>query len=173
MTTDDRRVLIVYGSRNGSTAEIGRWIGHELRERGLAVEVRNVADAPDDISAYDAVVLGAGVYLGRWHRDARRFARRHRQALGSVPVWLFSSGPLDTSCDEREVPAVPGVARLALRLDARGHATFGGRLAPGARGYVARQILREGKGGDFRNEEAIRAWARGVATELAWEPLAL
>ncbi|WP_407554568.1 flavodoxin domain-containing protein [Streptomyces sp. Pv4-95] len=167
--TTDRRVLIVYGSRNGSTAEIGRWVGQALRERGLVVEVRDVADAPADLSAYEAVVLGAGVYMGGWHRDARRFARRHRRELGSMPVWLFSSGPLDTSCDEREVPAVPGVARLAHRLGVRGHATFGGRLAQGAQGYVARQILRDGKGGDFRNQDAVRNWARRVAAELTWE----
>jgi menaquinone-dependent protoporphyrinogen oxidase len=44
--------------------------------------------------------------------------------------------------------------------------TFGGRLAEGAQGFIARQILKQGKGGDFRDREQIRTWARGIATEL-------
>lgn len=119
------------------------------------------------MTRYDAVVVGGGLYAGRWHKDARRFVRRHRRALSERPVWLFSSGPLDPSATERDIPPVPGVRRIMTRLDTQGHVTFGGCLKEGARGFVARMILREGKGGDFRDMPHIERWAARVADELA------
>jgi menaquinone-dependent protoporphyrinogen oxidase len=53
----------------------------------------------------------------------------------------------------------PGVARIATRLDAREHVTFDGRLQEGAKGLIARQILKSGRGGDYRDPHRIRAWA--------------
>lgn len=163
-----QRVLVAYGTKNGSTAEIADWIGDALRESGLDAESRSAADV-QDLGGYDAVVLGGGLYAGRWQRDAVRFARRHRKALAMRQVWLFSSGPLDSSANERDIPPAPGVARVARGLDARAHVTFGGRLEQGAKGWIARQILKPGKGGDYRDPERIRAWARGIADQLARE----
>ncbi|MGP3953517.1 flavodoxin domain-containing protein [Streptomyces sp. 7N604] len=165
-----QNVLVAYGTRNGSTAEIAEWIGDALRQSGLRAEVRSAAEVRD-IEEYEAVVLGGALYMGRWHRDATRFARRHDAALYARSVWLFSSGPLDPSAGERDIPPVPGVDRIAFRLDVLGHITFGGRLQEGAKGLIARQILKSGRGGDFRDPERVRAWARGIAEALAAETL--
>jgi menaquinone-dependent protoporphyrinogen oxidase len=162
-------VLVAYESRNGGTAEIAQWIGEGLTGAGVEAEVRPAA-VVQDLRGYSGVVLGSGLYEGRWLRGARRFARRHRADLLEVPVWLFSSGPLDASAGERDIPAVSGACALADRVDAREHVTFGGRLAPGARGLVARMILRQGKGGDFRDRDRIDAWARSIAAEVAARP---
>jgi len=159
-------VLVAYASRNGGTAEIARWIGDALEQEGAEVDVLPAAGVRD-LHGYTAVVLGSGLYAGRWLREAVRFARRHRMALGSIPVWLFSSGPLDASASERELPPQPGVRRIADGIDAVEHETFGGRLEPGARGLVARMILSQGKGGDFRDRDQVTAWARRIAATAA------
>lgn len=159
------RVLVAYGTKNGSTAEIAGVIADALQQEGLRSEARPAAEARD-VSGYEAVVLGGALYAGRWHRDAVRFARRHEHALAERPVWLFSSGPLDASAGERDIPAVPSAAHAANLLDAREHVTFGGRLEEGARGFIARMIVKQGRGGDFRDMERIRAWARGIAREI-------
>ncbi len=158
-------VLVTYGTTNGSTAEIAQTIAEVLRKDGLAVEAlptRSVSSA----ASYDAVVVGGGLYAGRWHKDARRFVRRHREALSKRPLWFFSSGPLDASASERDVPPVPWVKKAMARLDAREHVTFGGCLQEGAKGWVARMILRDGRGGDFRNFDQIEAWAARIGHEL-------
>ncbi|MEU6849430.1 flavodoxin domain-containing protein [Actinacidiphila alni] len=159
------RVLVVYGTKNGSTAEIAEWTAEALRDRGVEADARSAADDPDP-GSYDAVIVGAGLYAGRWRRDAARFVRRHQKQLGRQPVWLFSSGPLDDSAAVGDLPAPAGVVRLADRIDARTHIIFGGRLNDGARGFIARQILRQGRGGDFRDRARIREWAHAVADEL-------
>ncbi|GAA3494689.1 flavodoxin domain-containing protein [Streptomyces prasinosporus] len=161
-------VLVTYGTTNGSTARIAGAIADVLRGEGLTVEAlpaRSVAS----VAPYDAVVAGGGVYAGRWQKHARRFLRRHRRALAERPLWLFSSGPLDASAAERDIPPVPGVKKAMAELDAREHVTFGGCLEEGAKGPVARMILRNGKGGDFRDFTAIRTWAAHVAHELTHE----
>ncbi|MET8765732.1 flavodoxin domain-containing protein [Streptomyces sp. NPDC004658] len=160
-----RRVLVAYGTTNGSTAQIAEAVTQVLCKEGLTAEVRP-APSVTDIETYDAVVVGGALYAGRWHRDARRFVRRHRRALAERPLWFFSSGPLDASASERNVPPVSGVRRAMDRLGVREHVTFGGCLEAGARGGVARMILRNGKGGDFRDFPAIDAWAQRIAEEL-------
>ncbi|SDK19060.1 flavodoxin domain-containing protein [Streptomyces indicus] len=157
-------VLVAYGSTYGATAEIASRIGVVLAEHGLTTEVCP-AGRVRAVTAYDGVILGGALYAGRWHRDARRFAGRHRKALGRMPLWLFSSGPLDDSAPTM-APA-PGVRRLLHRLDARDHITFGGRLDTTAGGRMARMLVGSGKGGDFRDFEAVTVWAESVARELS------
>ncbi|MGY0234220.1 flavodoxin domain-containing protein [Longispora urticae] len=155
--------LVAYGSAHGSTAEIAGWIGEALRERGLHVEVRDAA-AVDDVTEYDLVVLGGALYAHRWQRDARRFARRHREALTGRRVWLFSTGPLDRTAEDGSIAAVPKVARIAEKLHARGHVTFGGRLAADSTGFLASRMART-MAGDFRNRTQVTAWAYAIAAD--------
>ncbi|MEU5180631.1 flavodoxin domain-containing protein [Streptomyces longwoodensis] len=162
MTTN---VLVAFGTTNGSTAGIAETVADVLRKEGLTVRTAPAATV-EDVTEFDAVVVGGALYAGRWYKDARRFVRRHRRALRERPVWLFSSGPLDPSASERDIPPVPGVRRTVLRLDARDHVTFGGRLEEGAEGRIARMILRSGKGGDFRDFARIADWAKQVAADL-------
>ena len=117
------------------------------------------------MSSYDAVILGGALYMGRWHREARHFARRYGSALRGRPVWLFSSGPLDHSADERDLPMVKGPAQAAQRLAAREHVTFGGALAADARGFPASAMAKK-LAGDYRNRDRVRVWARSIAAAL-------
>jgi menaquinone-dependent protoporphyrinogen oxidase len=158
------RVLVAYASERGGTAEIADWIGAELRRAGVEADVRPAGEV-SELDGYDAVVVGGALYEGRWHREARRFVRHHASGLAHRPVWLFSSGPLDHTARERTIEPVPGVAKFADRLHARGHATFGGRLAPDARGFLASKIAKR-MSGDYRDREQVAEWATGIAREL-------
>ena len=158
------RVLITYGSKRGGTAGIAHQLAHTLQEQGLEVEVLPASEAgsPEE---YDAVIVGGALYARRWHRDARRFVERHAELLSTLPVWLFSSGPLDDSAAHGELPAVPQVRRLLARIQAQGHITFGGRLQPDASGFIARWMART-RAGDWRDPRLIRAWGEGIGEAL-------
>ncbi len=158
-------VLVAYGTTNGSTAQIAGALAEVLRKEGLTADLLP-AGSVVDVRPYGAVVLGSGLYAGRWLRDARRFLSRHGRQLAERPLWLFSSGPLDASASQRDIPPVRGVRRAMVRLDARGHVTFGGCLEEGAKGRIAQSIVRNGKGGDFRDFGAIEEWAARIADEL-------
>jgi len=158
------RVLVAYASERGGTAEIADWIGAALRRAGVEAEARPAGEV-SGLDGYDAAVVGGALYEGRWHREARRFVRHHAGDLAQRPVWLFSSGPLDRTAQERTIDPVPGVAKIAERLYARGHATFGGRLAPDAEGFLASKIAKRSSG-DYRDRDQVAEWAAGIAREL-------
>lgn len=163
-------VLVAYASKHGSTELIADAIGDELRRAGYDVDVRPVRDVRD-LARYSAAVIGSALYVGRWQGDALRFVRRHEGSLAGMPVWFFSSGPLDDSAETAQPPAPRAVAEIATRIGARGHATFGGHLAPDASGFVEHLMIRGGRTGDWRNFERIEMWADTVAAELAREGL--
>jgi menaquinone-dependent protoporphyrinogen oxidase len=123
-------------------------------------------DLAGDPSAYDAVILGSAVYFGAWERDAIQFAESHSGELRRMPVWLFSSGPLDWSVAGAPVDPPRRVDDLIASVRARGHRIFGGVLDPATAGIVGRNMAEAGLAGDFRDLPAVRDWARGVAASL-------
>jgi menaquinone-dependent protoporphyrinogen oxidase len=158
------RVLVTWGSRRGGTEGIGRQVADVLRASGHEVRA-DAADRVERLAAFDAVVVGGALYANRWSPVARRFVTRHLHQLRAVPVWLFSSGPLDDSASRTTIPPTPQVAALAARVGALGHVTFGGRLAPDAHGFPARAMARQNSG-DWRDGERINAWATELAAAL-------
>ena len=162
------RVLVAYASMHGATAEIAQAIGEELGKMGLETDVRPVA-ADTDVRGYGAVVLGSGIYTSHWKKEAMKFGKRNADELRRLPVWLFDSGPIDTSADEGKTTPVKGAAKLAERIGARQHVTFGGQLGPEDVGKFASSMIAKGDKnpyGDFRNFDRIREWARAIGTQL-------
>lgn len=158
------KVLIVHGSKMGGTAGIADMLASTLHEEGMTAEVR-AADEVEGLESYDAVVIGGALYASRWHRDARRFVRRHWAILEQRPVWLFSSGPLDDSALDGAIPPTKMVSGLMDRVGARGHATFGGALPPDAKGFPASAMARE-NAGDWRDPGHIADWGHEIAADL-------
>src|SRR3954447_1483720 len=123
---DMTTALVVYGSERGGTAGLAEMIAAELRKQGWEATSQDAAQ-PADLSTADVVVIGGALYMNRWHKAARAFVRRHAKVLELLPVYLFSSGPLDDSAREGDIAAVPQVKAIARRIDARASMTFGGR----------------------------------------------
>jgi menaquinone-dependent protoporphyrinogen oxidase len=148
----------------GGTKGLADMVGAELEANGFRVDVMP-ARSVSDLDAYGGVILGGALYSLRWHRDARRFIRKHRVSLQSKPVWLFSSGPLDDSAGKQEIPPVRFVKKAMRLTHARGHMTFGGRMPADARGFPAASMAKKSTG-DWRNPDHVRMWAKQVAEDL-------
>lgn len=158
------RILVTWGSKRGGTAGIARTLADDLRARGLIVEARP-ARSSLDLRGFDAVVVGGALYANRWHPASRRFVERRIAELRRIPVWFFSSGPLDDSAAQTTIPPPLEVEVLMERLGARGHITFGGRLERNARGFPASAMARK-HAGDWRRPEQIAGWADKITHEL-------
>jgi menaquinone-dependent protoporphyrinogen oxidase len=182
-------VLIVYGSRHGGTQGIAERIGEVLRAHGLDAEVA-AADPVADVGGADAVVVGSGVYMGSWLKEPLAFMQRNETALASRPLWLFSSGPLvgstvkkddtDPLTDALGPEDGPGsggrkkVAALSAATHPIDHRVFFGAFEPkDPPRTLAERVVRmmpAAKGilppGDFRDWDAIEAWAREIAASL-------
>jgi menaquinone-dependent protoporphyrinogen oxidase len=161
------RILVACATRHGATAQIAAEIADVLRRnvRGAVVDVRDAAKA-GEVAGYDAAVIGSAVYMGRWLPAARDLVERHREVLSAMPVWLFSSGPLgDPSVPVDELAEVTA---LGVAVGARGHRLFAGRLDRQELRWGERAAARvvHAAEGDFRDHDAIRRWASGVASNL-------
>jgi len=164
------RILVSGASKHDATADIATRIGSVLESGGLDVTVTPPASV-ESIEGYDAIVLGSGIYVGRWLSDATAFVDRFRTGLIAKPVWLFSSGPLG-SPEPKPAGEPEGMAELASAIFAQEHRTFAGRLDRARLGLGEKAITRVvgAPYGDFRDWEVIEAWARSIADELAREP---
>ena len=160
------RALVTYGSKRGGTAGLAGMVATALRRRGLEVDVTPAADVAS-LRPYDLVVVGGALYCNRWHRDARRFVRRRSGAAHHARL-AVQQRPLG---DDEQVPDIPPtrqVAALARRIGARGHVTFGGTLAPDARGLVAHSLAAR-MAGDWRDPAAVDRWASEIVRSAAPE----
>lgn len=161
----EKRVLVAYASRNGSTAEIAEAIGRELRLIGIDDQVLSVEEV-EDVLRYDAVILGSAVYAWSWEKSALRFVQENAGILKKKPVWLFSSGPLDWSAATGDVKPVRSARKVAATLGARGHTTFGGKLPEETKGFLAKYAKKEASRGDFRDFNQIRQWTDDIGKSI-------
>jgi menaquinone-dependent protoporphyrinogen oxidase len=158
------RVLVAYATKLGSNGEIAEVIAETLREAGHHVTAAPTREVKD-IDGWDAVVLGSAIYAAHWQKDARRFTTRLREGLAARPLWLFSSGPLDPRLARADLPITPHGAEITAGLGAIAHHTFGGRLAADA--PIDPQVLATHPIGDFRDWDAIRAYAAEIGAAIA------
>jgi menaquinone-dependent protoporphyrinogen oxidase len=161
------KVLVSAASKHGSTEEIAGRIARSLRDHLLGdhiVDVRPAAEV-DALAAYDAVILGSAVYMGRWLEDARWAAARIA-AQPPRPVWLFSSGPVGDPLRPDEAPVELG--DIAITTRAREHVVFGGRLDRRQLGFAERAVVTalHVPDGDYRDWAAIATWGSRIADEL-------
>jgi menaquinone-dependent protoporphyrinogen oxidase len=164
------KILVAAASKHGSTYEIAEAIGAELRQAGFTVDVRNAAQKTS-VAGYDAAVLGSAVFMGSWLADARDLLVENQVALAQMPVWLFSSGPLGA---ENPQPAGDPlqVAELLAQTQGRGHQNFVGKLDKSSLKMGEKLIAKAVKApfGDFRDWQAISAWAQEIAAALESVP---
>jgi menaquinone-dependent protoporphyrinogen oxidase len=157
------RVLVVYGSTRGGTAGLAHMVADALARHRIGAEVRPAGDVRV-LEDADAVIVGGALYSNRWHPDAVAFVGRHRAALRQLPVWYFSSGPLDDSARSGAFAAVSQVSALAREVDIRGHMTFGGLLDKKPSGLFGRFTW--GPEGDFRDSRHVSEWVERIAVDL-------
>jgi len=101
-------ILVTYASRHESTRGIAEGVAETLCRAGKKVQILPVEEV-SDLAGYEAVVIGSAVYYSRWMKPATSFLRDYQSTLRERPVWLFSSGPIDTQ--PRADPA--GIDELA------------------------------------------------------------
>ena len=123
-------------------------------------------ESVESLEGYDGVIPGSGVYAGRWLGSAKEFVDRNSTALASLPIWLFSSGPVGEPLKPDGEPA--DAAPIATRLGARSHHVLGGRLDRNHLSLAERAIvgLVRAPDGDYRPWDEIRAWSAGIAQDL-------
>jgi len=163
-------VLVGYATRYGSTQEVAEAVAATLRECGLEVDIQPMRKVRT-LAGYSAVVLGAPLFMFRWHEDALRFLSRHREALMERPVAVFALGPVHDPYDEdewqsshdqldKELAKYPWLTPVALEM-------FGGKYDPAKLRFPVNLLAGKEPASDLRDWTSIRDWAANLKLILA------
>ena len=159
-------ILVAYASKHGSTQEIAERIAEKLRQLGKEAEARPVEEVSDPGSS-EAFVIGSAIYYGSWLKEATEWVHHHQAVLAQHPVWLFSVGPLGTEVQDAEQQPKE-MAEFQQAIKPREQRIFFGALDPSRLSFTERMMIRavHAPEGDFRNWQAIEAWAESIARDL-------
>jgi menaquinone-dependent protoporphyrinogen oxidase len=157
-------VLVAYTSRAGSTRGVAERIAARLRSFGLEVHLDPLLGR-EEVSRFQAVVLGSPIYSGEWETEAVDFLRRNAPALAGHALWTFSVGWVGTDGTTHDAKHLDEIHSLA---QAREHRFFVGALDSADLPLFQRLAfrMRGGKSGDFRDWAAIDAWTDEIARQL-------
>lgn len=166
----ENKILIAYASTHGSTEEIAETIAATIRERGLAVDLQPVRNVRT-LAGYQAVVLGAPIYLFHLHKDALRFLSKYQKEFtGGLPIAIFAGGPIEIDKDQWEEIRRQLDQELAkfLWLSPIAVEVVGGKFDPARLHFPWNLIpaMRQAPPSDLRDWSAIRAWASNLAQKL-------
>jgi menaquinone-dependent protoporphyrinogen oxidase len=164
----ETKVLVAYSSKYGATAGIAEKIGEILRESGLDADVRPFKKI-NDISLYNAFVLGSALYMFQWRKDAAVFLSHNEVTLSGKPVWLFSSGPLGPEeTKQSEAFRSNKLQPVFDRIHPRDIIVFRGQLDMSKLSGFEAFFFRRAKmtSGDYRDWSLITIWARKIVVEL-------
>lgn len=160
-------VLVTYATHSGATRTLAETITETLTAAGITVEVVDVNDGPDP-SGYDAVVLGSGVRIDAAEKPATAWAKSHREVLSSKPMAFFtcSGSAADPAKGGKQKAADSFVEMLGFSPVAVKN--FPGWVIMDKIPVHERLLLKSMRTptGDFRDLDAVRAWAQEIAPLL-------
>lgn len=166
--------LVTYATRYGSTQEVAEAIAKRMDDLGIVVDLYPMRDI-HTLDKYQAVVLGAPIYLGKWHRDAHRFVSIHWKSLSQCPVALFALGPIEPTPEQLESSQEQLHKDLTKYpwLDPAEKRVFVGKYDPSQLTFSHHLIsilpaspLKHLQTSDHRDWDAIRVWADTLPEKL-------
>jgi menaquinone-dependent protoporphyrinogen oxidase len=162
-------VLVAYATRSGSTKEVAEVVAEMLCEHNLEVDIQPMK-AVCTLTGYSAVVLGAPLYMFRWHKDARHFLSRYNEELIERQTAVFALGPFHDEEEEwravrgqldKELAKFPWFKPITIEI-------FGGKFDPALLRFPWNLVpgLKKISPSDIRDWSAIRAWASNLAEKF-------
>ena len=166
----NKKILVTYASRTGSTAQIAEAICKTLIQNGEETELLPMQDV-NDLSAYHAVIIGSPIRKSQWLPEAMQFLQNHRAELARKRVVTFTVCiTIAMSNDERYQQAVrEWIAPVRAKVRPVSEGLFAGKLdfnkLPWTldtllfRATIALDILLKG---DHRDWIAVHTWAQSL-----------
>lgn len=180
MENNSKKILVAYASAAGSTGGVAEAIGRTLAEQPgdgqteVTVDVRPVQSITS-LDGYSAVVVGSAIHGGKWLPEAVEFIKTQQSTLRQLPTAFFLVGMMPAAkgeSNQKFVEQFLAEERALVQPLAEGRfvgALFPGK-EPGFTGFGLRFFLwycgLGVRGGDFRNWDAIHAWAASTRPML-------
>ena len=97
------KLLIVYGTTEGQTEKVSRFVADRLEERGHQALAVNATEATHgaDPRDFDAVIIAASVHAGHYQSASIHYVREHLAAIDARPN-AFLSVSLAAAGDDKD-----------------------------------------------------------------------
>jgi len=171
------RILIVYGTVEGHTADVVAALTAGLARCGHQPTAVRVDAAPDDLDAYDTLVVGSSVHVGKLHKGVLTWIGEHRAQLEARPSAFFEVCLSAASPDGGPAQAKAYVEQLTAETEWQPDLVgiFGGALLYTRYGFIKRRMMRSiaEQGGlatdtsrdvDYTDYDAVRHFAEDVGS---------
>lgn len=137
-------ILIAYGTIEGQTGKIARFITDALRKQDFDVDVLNTSDSTRDVEweEVDQVILAGSVHEHRHPKGFEVFVYAHRRELSTLPT-LLCSVSLNAAFPEGRDEALGYVTDLKTRneLTTKKDLLVAGALRAAQYDYYSTQVL--------------------------------
>ncbi|MEN6552406.1 MAG: flavodoxin domain-containing protein [Methanobacterium sp.] len=178
------KVLIVYGTRYGTAAEIAEEIRKVIEREGIEVDLVDSRGIKNyDIPPYDMVIIGSGIKIGKWTKGSLKFMEDNKSALSDKKVALFvtcGAANMEETITEGQEKYLDEVALKYLSGEPVATGLFGSVYDPNvSHGLMyklaTKFIIKKGldkqgidtsKRIDYRDWDEIREWALNLANML-------
>ena len=157
-----KKVLVTYATRAGSTQGVAMAIRDRLCANGFHVHLVNAKEKITDISAYQFVVIGSAIRVGRWLPEASKFVEKNQEMLKkkTLAYFLVCMQLKDDTPENRKIAAdyLKAERNMVMPLS---EAYFAGKSDFSKLSFFSRIMGKFAKmpEGDFRNWDAINKWA--------------
>jgi menaquinone-dependent protoporphyrinogen oxidase len=179
-------VLLAFGTKYGSTEKVAERIAEIMRSKGHDVSVMDLRKRKRPVvNDFDMVVLGSGIIVGAWSKDAQKFIEDNKHVLVNKRVAFFAccgNMLIDPSkeAEYRKLYLTDVAANASVETPVS-MALFGGEIDFSKYGFLTKAVL-SGVGAkkawekngvdiskpyDFRDWDDIAAWAGHLADEAS------
>ncbi len=175
------KLLIVYGTTEGQTRKIARFIESILEGSGHHVTIADAADEPPAPSEFDAVLVGASIHMHNYQSAVVHYVQKNIRALNKMPSAFFSvclavASDIEEENKEAAKIAADFLVRVGWSPLMIGH--FAGALKYTQYDFLKRLVMRmiakqEGRSTDtsqdyeYTNWDAVKAFALEFAGKLS------
>lgn len=167
----EKRVLLTYASKYGSTIKIAERIKEVLEKQNLQVDLMPVEEV-NGMGSYSSVIVGSAVYMGQWRKKASAFLKSNASDLSSKKVWIFSTGPTDKGDPVELLKGwkIPdNLKPVADKINPMEIKVFHGNLDLEKLNFMEKFIVKKIKApvGDFIQWHDVENWAKEISDQLS------
>lgn len=164
-------ILISYASRYGSTQKIASYLAKTLERETGKTQLQAIDDVVS-IKAFDTLIIGSGLYLGKWLDEATEFLDSFKTQLSEKQVWLFSTGSPEEALTLKGSSYPENLKRPLGYFEPMDIATFSTKIDArqfNLEDYLLLQRMQVLEA-DNHNWQNIKLWGQSIAAKLTGKP---
>lgn len=171
------KILIIYGTSEGQTRKIARFLEDVLQEENHKVVIADASDDPPPPSDFDAVLVGSSIHMHKYQRQvldyvSKNVAQLNKKHSGFFSVCLAVASDLPEEHEEAEEIAMNFLYETGWRPSLKKH--IAGALKYTQYDYLKRLVMRmiakkQGESTDTSQDHEYTDWdeVRAFALEFA------